>query len=166
MTDQWIPKDKAELMSAIEREWQMLMDVISKLDEKQMNMPDEGGWSPKDNLAHLGEWMKILMGYHMDKRPRHEVIGVPEEVTKDWDMDVINPVLFERNRNCSATDVLDGVKLIYTALIEKLRATSFEDLMKPRHADNPESGPLLNWILGDTTEHFAEHRENIEKLFK
>jgi hypothetical protein len=166
MTDQWMPENKNELMSAIEREWQMLMGVISKLNGRQMNTPDEGGWSPKDNLAHLGEWMNVLMDYHMDKRPPHKVLGVPVEVIKDWDMNIINPVLFERNRNRSATDVLDGVKLIYTTLVEKLRSTPFEDLMKPRHADNPEKGPLLNWVLGDTTEHFAEHRENIKKLVK
>ena len=166
MSDNWLPKDKAELLFAIEREWQILIDVISKLNEKQMNTPDAGGWSPKDNLAHLGEWMNVLMGYHMDKRPPHEVLGVPEEVTKGWDMDVINPVLLERNRNRSATDVLDDVKHIYITLIEKLKSIPFGDLMKPRHADDPEKTPLLNWVLGDTTEHFAEHRENIEKLVK
>jgi hypothetical protein len=41
---------------------------------------------------------------------------------------------------------------------------SFEDLMKPRHADDPEKRPLLMWVLGDTSEHFAEHRETIEKM--
>lgn len=163
MTDSWKPKDKAELMSGIEREWNLLMDVVARLSEKQMITPDEGGWSPKDNLAHLGEWMNALMGHHMDKRPRHEVLGVPEEVTKDWDMEVINPVLFERNRNRSTQDVLDGVKKVYAALVSKLDTTPFEDLMKPRHANDPEKTPLLNWVLGDTTEHFAEHRETIEK---
>jgi hypothetical protein len=166
MTNQWMPENKNELMSAIEREWQMLMDVISKLNEKQLNTLDEGGWLPKDNLAHLGEWMNVLIGYHMDNRPPHEVLGVPQEVTKEWDMNVINPVLFERNRNRSATDVLDGVKHIYITLIEKLKSTPFEELMKPRHADDPEKIPLLNWVIGDTTEHFAEHREIIEKLVK
>jgi len=56
------------------------------------------GWSPKDNLAHLSEWMKALMGVHMDRRPSHEVLGVSEDMTKGWDMEIINPVLFERNR--------------------------------------------------------------------
>jgi len=166
MSDNWLPKDKAELLFAIEREWQMLMNVIAKMNDKQLNTPDEGGWSPKDNLAHLGEWMNVLMGYHMDKRPPNEVLGVPEEVTKEWDMNVINPVLFERNRHRSTTDVLNGVKHIYAALIEKLNSTPFEDLMKPRHADDLEKTPLLNWVLSNTTEHFAEHRENIEKLVK
>jgi hypothetical protein len=43
---------------------------------------------------------------------------------------------------------------------------SFEDLMKPRREDDPEKRPILNWILGDTSEHFAEHRETIAKMLE
>ena len=165
MTDEeWIPGSKAELMSAIRREWKQLMDAVQKLDEQKMTAPDEGGWSPKDNLAHLAEWMNALMGYHMDRRPAHEVMALPEEVTKDWDFEVINPVLFERNRERTVEDVLDQLQQVYGELVDKLEATPFEDLLKPRHADDPEKRPLLLWILGDTTEHFLEHRETIEKM--
>ena len=66
--DQWVPGNKSELLYVIEREWNLLMDVISKLNETQMTTPDDGGWSPKDNLAHLGEWMNIMLGYHIDRR--------------------------------------------------------------------------------------------------
>ena len=163
--EQWVPGSKAELMSAIKREWNLLMDTVAKLQEKnKLTTPDEGGWSPKDNLAHLAEWMNALMGYHLDRRPPHEVFGVPEEVTKDWDMEVINPVLFERNKNRSTEDVLDELKHVYEELVAKLNAMSFEDLLKPRHANDPEKRPVLIWVLGDTTEHFAEHRETIEKM--
>ena len=165
MTEDWVPENKAELMSAINREWNLLMDVVAKLQEEdKFTTLDEGGWSPKDNLAHLAEWMNALMGYHMDRRPSHEVFGVPSDVTKDWDMEVINPVLFERNKNRSAQDVLDELKRVYEELVAKLNATPFEDLLKPRHADDPERRPVLMWVLGDTTEHFAEHRETIEKM--
>jgi len=167
MTDeeQWVPGSKAELMSAIKREWKLLMDTVVKLEEKnKLTTPDEGGWSPKDNLAHLSEWMNVLMGYHLDRRPSHEVLNVSEDVTKDWDMEVINPVLFERNKNRSIEDVLDELKHVYEELVGKLNAMSFEDLLKPRHANDPEKRPVLIWVLGDTTEHFAEHRETIEKL--
>jgi len=162
--EQWVPGTKAELMSGIQREWKLLMNLVAKLDEQKMTAPDAGGWSPKDNLAHLAEWMNVLMGYHMDRRPSHEVFGVPEEVTKDWDMEVINPVLFERNKNRSSEDVLGHLKQVYDELVAKLDAVSFEDLLKPRHAEDPEKRPLLLWVLGDTTEHFAEHRATIEKM--
>jgi hypothetical protein len=166
MTEEWMPKDKPELMSAIEREWKLLMNVAEKLTDEQMTTPDEGGWSPKDNLAHLSEWMKVLMGVHLDRRPSHEVLGVSEKVTEGWDMEIINPVLFERNRNRSRQDVLDELKQVYKQLTAKLESMTFEDLLKPRHEDDIEKRPLLLWVLGDTTEHFSEHRETIEKAIK
>ncbi len=162
--EEWIPGSKAELMSAIRREWKLLMDLVAKLDAQKMTAPDEGGWSPKDNLAHLSEWMNSLMGYHMDRRPPHEVMRITEEQASGWDMEVINPVLYERNKDRSTDDVLDELKQVYEKLVAKLDGMSFEDLMKPRHADDPEKRPLLMWVLGDTSEHFAEHRETIEKM--
>lgn len=165
MTEEWIPENKNELMSVIRREWGLLMDVVARLDEKQMMTSDAGGWSPKDNLAHLSEWMKSLMGYHMDRRPAHEVMELPEEITRGWDMEIINPELFERNKNRPTKEVLDELRKTYDALIAKLEGMSFDELMKPRHADDPEKRPLLLWVIGDTSDHFAEHRATIEKMF-
>lgn len=163
--EQWIPGNKSELMSAIQHEWNLLMDVVQKLEQaNKLTTPDEGGWSPKDNLAHLAEWMNVMMGYHMDKRPSHEVLGVSEDVVKGWDMEIINPVLFERNRNRPTEDVMEWLKNVYATLVKKLDVTPFEDLLKPRHVDDPEKRPLLMWVLGDTTEHFEEHRGTIEKM--
>jgi hypothetical protein len=165
MTEQWVPGTGAELMSAIAREWKLLMHVVAQLERAgKLTAPDEGGWSPRDNLAHLAERMNVLMGYHMDRRPAHEVLGVSEEVTKGWDMEIINPVLFERNRNRSTQEVLDELKRVYEELVAKLESTPFEDLLKPRHADDPQKRPVLMWVLGNTTEHFAEHRETIGKM--
>lgn len=163
--EEWIPGSKAELMSAIKREWKALMDVVAKLEAaNKMTTRDEGGWSPKDNLAHLSEWMNSVMGYHMDQRPPHEVMRIPEEAARGWDMEVINPILFERNKNRSLEDVMGELKQTYEKVIAKLEAMSFEDLMKPRHAEDPEKRPLLLWVIGDTSGHFQEHRETIEKM--
>jgi hypothetical protein len=164
MTEQWVPGSKEELMSAIRREWKLLMDVVEKLDEQKMTSLDEGGWSPKDNLAHLSEWMNSLMGYHIDKRPAEEVMRLTPEQTRDWDMEVINPVLYQRNKDRSIEDVMDELKQTYEKLLAKLDAMSFEDLLAPRHPNDPEKRPLLMWVLGDTSEHFAEHREVIERM--
>jgi hypothetical protein len=166
MDEQWIPKNKDELMTAIEREWSALMALVEKLTPEQMTQPDEGGWSPKDNLAHLAEWMNTLIGYHMDKRPSHEVMGVSPDVTKNWDMEEINPVLFTRNQARPIEEVLAWLKDVYGTLITRLKSTPFDDLMKPRYSEDPEKRPLLLWVLGDTTEHFAEHRETIERSLK
>jgi hypothetical protein len=164
MTDNTLPKSKAELLTLIEREWSTLMDVVARLSPEQMVTPDEGGWSPKDNLAHLSVWMNILLGYHIDQRPAHEVAGVTPEVAADWDFNVMNAIYFERFRHQPVEQVLDELKQTYGQVRARLDSMSFEELMKPRRDDDPEKRPLLLWVLGDTNEHFAEHRETIEKL--
>ena len=163
--EEWIPGSKSELMAVIEREWDLLMDAVAKLEmADKMTTPDEGGWSPKDNLAHLAEWMNILTGYHIDHRTPHDVLGVSEDVTRDWDFNVINDVLFERNKDRSTEDVLTGLKSMYEETVNRLNAMSYDDLLVPRRADDPDKRPLILWVMGDTSEHFAEHRETIEKL--
>jgi hypothetical protein len=157
---------KQSLLNAIAREWTALWSVIDRLSPEQMITPDSGGWSPKDNLAHLTEWMKVLLGYHIDKRPPAEVLGVPEEIVKDWDPTFINPVLFERNKNRPAAEVLAELKKAYAELTARLESMSTNDLMQPRRAEDPQKRPLVLWILGNTSEHFAEHRATIEKTLK
>lgn len=157
---------KQSLLNSIKREWTALWNVIERLSPEQMNAPDSGGWSPKDNLAHLAEWMKVLLGYHLDQRPPHEVLGVAEEIVSDWDFRIINPILFERNRNRPATEVLTELKKVYAEVTARLESMSIDDLMKPRRADDPQKRPLVLWILGNTSEHFAEHRASIEKVLK
>jgi len=157
---------KTALLKSIQREWDALMSVVERLSPDQMITPDAGGWSPKDNLAHLTEWMKVLLGHHIDQRPSAEVMKVSAEVVKDWDFMVINPVLFERNQKRSAADVLAELKRVYAELTTRLASMTIDDLMKPRRADDPQKRPLVFWILGDTSEHFAEHRASIEKILK
>ena len=163
--EEWVPGSKHELMAVITREWSQLMDVVSKLEDAgKMTTPDEGGWSPKDNLAHIAEWMKVMMGHHMDRRPLHEVLGVSEDVVKDWDVEDVNVSMFERNKDRATEDVLAGVNRKYEEVVKKLDAMPFEDLLVPRHADDPEKRPLLMWVIGNTSDHFAEHRATIEKM--
>jgi hypothetical protein len=166
MPETSLPKSTSELVDEIDHEWSALVQVVEQLTPEQMTMPDSGGWSPKDNLAHLTEWMRILMGYHMDNLPAHLVLAVEPEVTRDWDMDTINAVLFERNRRRTAEDILDELKRVYAEVVARVKAISFEELMKPRFADDPEQQPLLNWVLGNTAAHFTEHRRNIEEMLK
>lgn len=164
MTDDTLPKNKAELISQIEQEWSALMEVVNQLSPEQMVTPDEGGWSPKENLAHLSAWMDILIGYHIDRRPAHEVMGVAPEVTAIWDYDAMNNVLFERHRHMAVSYVLYELEKTYVYVLSRLKSMTFEDLIKPRFDNAPEEIPIINSVIANTSEHFAEHRETIAKM--
>ena len=164
--ERWMPADKDELLSAIEREWKRLQDVASGINPGNAEIPDAGGLSPKDHLAHLAEWMKILMGFYMDLRRAHEVLGVAPEVTQKWDFEARNQLLFERNRNRSLEDVTMELQQVFAELTARLDAITFEELMKPQHPFDPERRPLMIYVLRATTEHFAEHRGRIEEQLR
>jgi len=164
MTDDTLPKSKAELMSLIESEWSALMDVVEQLTSEQMHTPDEGGWSPKDNLAHLTEWMNILLDYYLDHQPAYEVIGVDPEVTEGWDYDLMNNVMFKRDRHQPVEQVLAELKSSYAKVLTRLESMTFEDLMKPRDANDSQKGLIIESVIGNTSDHFEEHRETIAKM--
>jgi len=166
MADDKLPKSKAELMSLIEREWSSLMDLVEKLSPEQMHTPDEGGWSPKDNLAHLTEWMNILVDYYLDDQPAHEVIGVDPEVTKNWDYDQMNAVMFARDRYQPLEQVLAEFKSTYAKVHTRLESMAFDDLMKPRDENDSRKGLIIESVIGNTNDHFEEHRETIAKMLK
>jgi len=155
---------KATLIKSIQREWDALMAVVKQLSPEQMVTPDAGGWTPKDNLGHLTQWMKALLGYHIDHKSGQEVLGIPKELDENFDFQKVNEFMVERDRDRSIEVVLAELKEEYARVIARLEAMPFEELLKPRYEDDPRQTPLLSFVLGDTSEHFQEHRETIEKL--
>ncbi len=156
------PANMAELLSDIEGEWKALHAVVGKLTPTQMTKADAGGWSPKDNLAHLSAWLVALMDYHMEGRPIEQALDLPRGRKQPWDDDSVNAVLFERNRDRPSEDILSELNRVYMQLTARLRATPFDDLLK-KNSGFPQGKTLLAYVIANTADHFAEHRATIEK---
>ena len=158
-----LPRDTTELLSLIDQEWNALLRVVERLTPQQMVTPDAGGWSPKDNLAHLGEWMRYMKDSYLHKMPGYEALGMDPEKWKRLDENGINAVLFERNRDRPVAEVLAGLKSTYEDIVSTLKPMPFADLMKPLRESGPDKRLVIESVLGNTSDHFREHRETIEK---
>ena len=163
MADRIFPENLDELLTDIEREWNALMQVVNRLTPDQMTAPDSGGWSPKDNLAHLSTWMNYMCRADLGGEPSHIVIGIDEQKLKELDEDGENAVIFERNRKRTTDDVLNELRVTYSATIKTLKVTNFQNLMQPIKRNTPQPPLMIRLVLGNTSEHFAEHREYIER---
>jgi hypothetical protein len=157
------PQNTSELLAVIDKEWQKLMQLVDRLTPEQMLHRDAGGWSPKDNLAHLATWMGYMQRAYVHQMPSAEAMGIPPQEWKMLDEDGINAVLFQRNRDLPAVQVLDMLKSTYASVVDDLRTAPFEDLQ--RVVRQGANGPLtvLDLVLGNTVDHFVEHGHNIEK---
>ncbi|MGZ6317609.1 MAG: ClbS/DfsB family four-helix bundle protein [Anaerolineales bacterium] len=163
--DAMLPRDTNELLDVIEKEWQALMETVHRLTPEQMTTPDAGGWSPKDNLAHLAAWMRFMKDSSLNKMPAAQALDIDPEEHKQMDENAENAVLFERNRHRPLLDVLEGLNITYVDVVDTLRSTPFSDLMKPLHESGPDKRLVIESVLGNTSEHFAEHRKTIEAAY-
>ncbi len=166
MPERWYPKDKDDLMLAIDRQRTAFWNLVRGLSEAQMSTPDSSGWAPKDHVAHLSAWMRSLIGYEFDHRPWHEVLNVNKSLTDESNIDSINDLLYQRKRKMSVSDVLAEFQEVCVELYSRLNSLSFEELMKPRFPTDAERRLLMDCVLSDTSEHFVEHREYIERNLK
>jgi len=163
MADKIFPKNIAELLADIEREWTALMQAVDRLTPDQMTTPDPGGWSPKDNLAHLSAWMNFMLKSYLGEMPLYLAMGIEEQKLKELDEDGENAVIFERNRKRSTDDVLNELRNTYRETIKTLKATDFQNLMKPLQSDAARQHLVMESVIGNTSEHFSEHRIIIER---
>jgi uncharacterized protein (TIGR03083 family) len=159
--------DKDELMRKIHATRLDLESLIAQLSDAQMLQPGLDGWSVKDHLAHIAAWEQSMLAI-LNGRPRHEAMGVSREVFRQG-VDVVNQVVMERSRTQTLPDVLAEFRRSYQAVLARLDELSDADLRQPygyylpndRDDDTP---PVLDWVMGDTYEHYEEHAAYIRAL--
>ena len=80
------------------------------------------------------------------------------------DEDGLNAILYERNRHRSVAEVVSDLYRSHEQVLATLEQMTYADLMKPRYADDPEARPVIGWVIGNTYEHYQEHRRAIQAI--
>jgi hypothetical protein len=156
-----MPETKTELLEWIDREWTSLQQIIAGLTEAELQGRDAGGWSIKDNLAHLAAWEQFMVGHYLEGQPAFVAMGIDEATMNTDDEDIINEMIFLRNRQRAVAEVLADSGLIHAATVVALEATSWDELVRAAFQDDPQARPVLLWVAGNTYEHYAEHAPRI-----
>jgi hypothetical protein len=103
----------------------------------------------------------MLLHYLQGLAP-HAAMQIDQARFERLDEDGINAILYERNRNRSITDILDDLHRTHAQVLAALEPMTYDDLMKPLYADDPQKRPLIGWVIGNTYEHYQEHRKVIQ----
>ena len=157
-----LARDKAELLERIRSARAELERVVSGLSEEQMTAPGpDGSWSVKDHLAHVVAWEQITLAAIRGERG-YEVVGMDEASSRGMDVDALNAVIYERNRDRPLPEVLADYERSHQQLLSTLEGLDDADLSRPCWPD--EESPLVERIAWDTYEHYPEHAEAIRML--
>jgi uncharacterized protein (TIGR03083 family) len=159
-----LPKDKTDLVNRIQREWSALLRTVENQSHEQMTRPGPGGWSVKDNLAHLAEWERFLLLNQFQGHHPRKALGVDQATLEQSDENELNAILFERNRDRSLPDILADLHQTHAQLLAALEQMSEGDLEKLCYAIGPEARPVILWVIYNTYEHYEEHRKTIQAI--
>ena len=154
---------QSELLSAIDAGWASLADALAQLSETQLTVPtDAAGWTGKDHIVHLAAWERSIL-YLLASKPRHAGLGVDEALYLSGDDDAINGAIQSQHRDISLADALAELRRVHTELRAVLDGLSDADVHKmysdylPEEPGEEDGTPIIDRVVGNTSEHYAEH---------
>lgn len=161
-----------ELRGRIEESWESLQALLARLDERQLTAADGEEWSVKDQLAHLAAWERSLAAL-LEGRPRDRALDLcdSEGEAESDDIDALNAAIRERAAGRTLAQILAESRDAHQQVLRALDALSNEDLLRPygyfqpqvAQDDDDDDRPVVGWIIGNTFEHYDEHRASIEQ---
>jgi hypothetical protein len=165
MTDEM---SKTELMERISESWERLGRALTPLDETQLGRPGPEGWAIKDHLNHVAGWERGV-AWLLSGRSRTEGMGITADEYRELEMDQVNNLIYERNRERSGAEALAALRDAHREMLDALAPLGDADLLRPYTDFDPQQTrfagrPILGWIVGDTFEHFEEHLGYIQTI--
>jgi DinB family protein len=150
------------LREKIDKGWDELIDVAQA---KGLTTTGSDGWAVKDHLAHVAAWEVSLLAL-IEGRDRTKAMGIDD--LNEENVDEVNRLVFELHREKSPAEALRFFRETHEKLMAALAKLSPADLERPyshfQPSDPDESRPVLEWVAGNTYEHYAEHIGWIQEL--
>ena len=159
---------KAELLERIHSSYAALVEILQPLSESQMVRPAPSGWAIKDHLVHLAAW-ELGIAALLQHQPRFAAMQVEEAMEQGKSTDELNELIYQQNTSLSPAEAKQRFGAAHGQMLQALESLSDDDLYRP-YADYLPVGsqgsrePVLNWIVGNTFEHFDEHQAYIREI--
>jgi hypothetical protein len=160
------PASKAELLDRIRREHAALEQTIARLSDEQLLAQVEHGWTVKDLLAHITAWEQVTLRVHLERQPFDQAIKLQGVRYGVDNVDTINDAFHERDKGKPLPEVLSAFHQSYDQI--KVAVEGLDEARLFSHyipqGRTSGGGQLIEWVVGDTYEHYREHRLTIEQL--
>ena len=131
--------------------------LLSSLTNEQMTTPTlNGGWSVKDNIAHLVAWQQRTINLLQAVRDNREL----PDPTPNMSEDEVNEMFYQQHKSLPLDKVLDDLHTVQQQTLILLQSLSEEDLNKP--IAWLENRPVVQWVIGNNSSHYQEHTHYIQ----
>lgn len=156
---------KVKILTDIQAEWQLLKATLDLLSEEQLLVPGViGEWSVKDIMSHIVAWEKVLID-RIEGVMSEQPLKYPP-IMNDEDVNLFNSHIFIDNRLRPLSAVRLEFTMLYEGIVKVIETLDEDDLTRPVPWDwASDNLRLWHIIVANTTDHYQEHRLEIEKFF-
>jgi hypothetical protein len=147
--------DKQALLAQIRATHEPIAAAVTRLADDAWSdpIPDMGGWTRKDALAHLGWWsdhsVRVITALRAGE--------VPYERNPDFDINAQNRSILEEFRERDAGDVRAYEAAAFLRLVAAVETASEEDLFTADRFPWLGEDTLAVAVAWDSTKHYPEH---------
>lgn len=156
------------VVEPIEKSWNELTALVESMGPDGLTVTGPDGWAVKDHLAHVAAWEASLIAL-FEGADRGQAMGI--KATGQEGTDEINHELWARHHAMSPEQAMAYYRDTHTALVRLLASMSDEDLQRPYNDFQPndprapdDNRPAMDWVAGNTWEHYNEHAEWLSQL--
>lgn len=137
------------LLRQAQHDQNTFMQELSDAERAAIGTPEH--WSAKDHIAHMTFWRQRL-ALMLTAILRHEAPPQAEN------FELLNPVIFEQQRNRPWPDILSESEQAYASLFTLTDQLTEEDLVAINRFDwIPNGEPLYAAFMGNCYEHAQQH---------
>ena len=157
---------KATLFDKVSSGYNAFEKLLSPLTQAQMLVPEvNGGWSIKDNIAHITSWHQRLLELLQAAEQRRPPAKIPETLD-DATVDQINEHFYQENKSLTLDVVLQRFRTSYIQVIATIQVLSDEDFTDTQRFAWLEGTLLWQVVKDNTYGHYQEHAEIIQAWLK
>ena len=161
---------KAKALEAMQTGWDEFNAYLDSLTEQQLTQPtDAAGWTAKDHVIHLAVWEDSVNAIFTGQNQMRSMGVDDPEAWEKGDWDTLNAVIYAQNKNLSLAEVRRRFRDVHERLLALVQSLTDEDLQRPYNSylpDLPDTYPVINPLVGNTSHHYAEHRPWIEAIVR
>jgi len=140
-----VPKRPAELLDKMREGWRPFRRSLNRIGLSALSETTPSGWTYKGMLGHVAHWMEKLAA-ELPNRLEGRRGPFP-------DVDAENAREAEAGRSVSAHDAVERVHNAYKDVV---------DLVAALPADRDINFLAVRLVVGETYDHFAEHRGELD----
>ncbi|MGA7912703.1 MAG: ClbS/DfsB family four-helix bundle protein [Candidatus Dormiibacterota bacterium] len=151
----------------VDESWTDLWELVDSMGPETLATTGPDGWAVKDHLAHVAAWEESLLAI-FDGRDRIEAMGLGDV---EQDTDAVNAAVWLLHRDRSSGDAVAYFRDSHARLMARLEGFDDAGLELPYFHYQPAAKgeensdlPVIEWIAGNTYEHYLEHIDWIKNL--